>query len=173
MLKRLLTPAIALALSACTSYPPIQTVSHVDLKRFMGKWYVIASIPTSIEKGAYNAVESYRLNPDGSVATTFSFRQDSFDGKKKVYHPTGYIKDKQSNAVWGMQFIWPIKADYRIVYISPDYSQTIIGRIKRDYVWIMARTPTIRSDQYRKLLQLISDQGYDVSQVRKVPQRWE
>lgn len=173
MWKRLLTLAIPLSLAACTSYPPISTVGHVDLPRFMGKWYVIANIPTSLEKGAYNAVESYRLNPDGTVATTFSFRQDGFAGEKKVYHPTGFITDKQSNAIWGMQFFWPFKADYRIVYLNPDYTQTIIGRIKRDYVWIMARTPHIRDDQYRKLLQIIHDQGYDLSQVRKVPQRWE
>lgn len=173
MWKRLLTLAIPLTLSACASHPPIRTVSHVDLPRFMGKWYVIANIPTSLEKGAHNAVETYRLNPDGSVATTFSFRKNGFDGEKKVYHPTGFIKDKQSNAVWGMQFIWPIKADYRIVYVNPDYTQTIIGRIKRDYVWIMARTPSLRDDQYRKLLQIIRDEGYDVSRVSKVPQRWE
>lgn len=173
MLKRLILPVVALTLTACTSYPSIQTVSHVDLDRFMGKWYVIASIPTSLEQGAHNAVESYRLNPDGTIATTFSFREGSFDGKKKVYHPTGYVEDKTSNAIWGMQFFWPIKADYRIVYLNTGYSETIIGRIKRDYVWIMARTPSITDAQYRKLLQIIKDQGYDVSKVKKVPQHWE
>lgn len=167
------TLACLFGLSACTSYPPIQTVQHVDLNRFMGKWYVIANIPTSLEEGAHNAVESYRLNSDGTVATTFSFRADSFDGEKKVYHPTGYISDKTSNAIWGMQFIWPFKADYRIVYVDPAYTKTIIGRIKRDYVWIMARTPTISEQDYQKLLTLIKQQGYDISQVKKVPQKWK
>lgn len=172
MCKRILVPLLALALTACTSYPPIRTVAHVDLNRFMGKWYVIASIPTSLEKGAHNAVESYRLNTDGSIATTFSFRDGGFDGEKKVYHPTGYVEDKQSNAIWGMEFFWPIKADYRIVYLDKNYTETIIGRLKRDYVWIMARKPQIKSGQYRKLLNIIQEQGYDISKVNKVPQRW-
>lgn len=162
-----------LTLAGCTSHPPIKTAEHVDLQRFMGDWYVIANIPTSIEKGAHNAVESYRLDDDGTIATTFSFRKDGFDGERKTYHPTGYVFDTQSNAVWGMQFIWPIKADYRIVHVNQDYTQTIIGRVKRDYVWLMARTPSISEQDYQALLQIIAQEGYDISKVRTVPQRWD
>ena len=80
---------------------------------------------------------------DKTIATTFTFRKGSFDGERKEYNPTGYVRNELTNAEWGMQFIWPIKADYRIIYLTDDYSQTIIGRNKRDYVWIMARTPEI------------------------------
>ena len=73
----------------------IHTVDEVDLSRFMGDWYVIASIPTFIEKEAYNAVESYRLEEDGTVATTFRFNKGGFDGPEKVYHPRGFIRDEQ------------------------------------------------------------------------------
>lgn len=159
-------------LTGCSSYPPIQTADKVDLERFMGDWYVIANIPTFIEKGAHNAVESYRLNEDGTVATTFRFREDSFNGEINTYHPTGYVKDTDSNAVWGMQFIWPIKSDYRIVYVDENYTQTIIGRIKRDYVWIMARTPQLSEQEYQKLVNIIQQQGYDVTQLQRVPQKW-
>lgn len=151
---------------------PVKTMEYVDLNRFMGDWYVIANIPTFIEKGAHNAVESYRMNKDGSIATTFTFRADRFDGKRKVYHPTGFVKDRKSNAVWGMQFIWPFKADFRIVYVDPEYTQTIIGRNARDYVWIMARTPTIPNQDYLKLVGILKQQGYDVSKIQKVPQKW-
>lgn len=165
---------LALALGACQSValPPIKTVAHVDLPRFMGDWYVIASIPTFIERGAYNAIESYRLNADGSIATTFTFRQGGFDGEPKRYTPTGYVFDTESNAVWGMQFLWPIKADYRVVYLDPDYTQTIIGRDKRDYVWIMARQPALPAADYARLLALLAEQGYDVSKIQRVPQQW-
>jgi lipocalin len=61
----------------CQTTRPIHTVESVDLERFMGDWYVIASIPTFIEKDAYNALESYRLDPDGTIATTFSFNKGS------------------------------------------------------------------------------------------------
>jgi len=148
---------------------PIHTVDKVDLRRFMGDWYVIASIPTFIERDAFNAIESYRLDDDGTVATTFRFNKGGFNGPQKVYHPRGFIRDKDSNAVWGMQFIWPFKAEYRIIFLSRDYSQTVIGRTKRDYVWIMAREKTIPAAKYEEILKFLKDQGYNIKNLRKVP----
>jgi apolipoprotein D and lipocalin family protein len=168
----LVMPAVLVTLAACGGSSPIHTATAVDLDRFMGDWYVIANIPTVIEKEAHNAVESYRLAPDGTVATTFTFREGGFDGERRTYRPTGYVIDKQSNAVWGMQFVWPFKADYRIVFVDEAYSQTIIGRTQRDYVWLMARTPQIPEADYQRFLKMIAEEGYDVSKVRKVPQRW-
>jgi apolipoprotein D and lipocalin family protein len=172
--NRLLVIA-ALLLSACRgeSHPPLALAADVDLARFMGDWYVIASIPTFIEKDAHNAVESYRLAEDGTIDTTFTFRAGGFDGKPKRYTPRGFVREGSSNAVWGMQFAWPIKADYRIAWLKPDYSQTVIGREQRDYAWIMARTPQIPEEEYQQILQFLREQGYDVAQVRKVPQRWD
>jgi apolipoprotein D and lipocalin family protein len=138
----------------------------------MGDWYVIANIPTFLEKGAHNAVETYELNEDGTIATTFVFREDSFDGEEKRYNPKGFVKDTESNALWGMRFVWPIKADYRIVYLDDDYTQTIIARQKRDFVWIMARTPTISEDDYERLIEYVASIGYDTSKIERVPQRW-
>jgi len=158
---------------ATAQHPPITTVSHVNLERFMGDWYVIASIPTFVEKGAHNAVESYALNHDGTISTTFTFHKDAFDGKLKKHTPHGFVRDTASNAVWGMQFVWPFKGDYRIVALNDDYTQTIIGREKRDYVWIMARTPSISEEDYRRLVAKTAAEGYDVSKIQKVPQLWE
>jgi apolipoprotein D and lipocalin family protein len=164
---------VAIAGCQSPSMKPLAVAPHVELERFMGDWYVIANIPTFLERGAHNAVESYRLDSDGSIATTFTYRKDAFDGPEKSMEPRGFVKDTKSNAVWGMQFIWPIKADYRIAFVSPDYSQTVVGREKRDYVWIMARTPTLPEADYQRLMAFVAEQGYDVSKVRKVPQQWD
>ena len=164
---------VALFLGACAAKgPEMKTVDSVDLERFMGDWYVIANIPTFLEKGAHNAVETYALNDDGTVATTFVFRDGSFDGEEKTYTPKGFVRDDGTNAHWGMRFIWPIKADYRIVYLDDDYSQTVIARQKRDFVWIMARTPTISDEDYKRLIDFSASIGYDVSKIEKVPQQW-
>ncbi len=162
---------LASILSACATnqLAPIATVSRVDLPKFMGSWYVIAAIPTAIETESYNAVESYQLDKDGSIATTFTYNKGSLDGKLKTYNPRGFVIENSGNALWGMQFIWPIKAEYRIVYLNEDYTQTIIARNARDYVWIMARTPTITDAEYEKLTKLVAQYGYDLSKLRKVP----
>ena len=171
--KAAMATGLLIAMTGCATRPPeMPTVEHVDLPRFMGDWYVIANIPTAIEKGAHNAVESYRLDDDGTIATTFTFRDGSFDGPEKAYHPRGFIRDRESNAVWGMQFVWPIRAEYLVVYLDEDYSKTVIGRSKRDYVWIMAREPEMAEADYREIIGFLSDLGYDVSRIEKVPQRW-
>ncbi len=160
-----------MTLAACSTSPPIRTVAQLDLERFMGDWYVIASIPTFIERRAHNAIESYELVSSNRVATTFRFNQGSFNGPLKTYKPTGFVTDDPSNAIWRMQFVWPIKADYRVIYLDMDYTQTVIGRNKRDYVWIMARTPTIPEADYATILDIIAGQGYDIEKIRPVPQR--
>jgi apolipoprotein D and lipocalin family protein len=164
--------SLAVMLSACSSAPTIPTAKDVDLPRFMGDWYVIANIPTWPERDAYNAVESYKLDPDGSIATTFTFRKGAFDGPEKVMRPRGFVKDEKSNAVWGMQFVWPIKAEYLISHVDAGYTETIIARSSRDYVWIMARKPVLSEADYARLVQMVADLGYDMSKLQKVPQRW-
>jgi apolipoprotein D and lipocalin family protein len=171
-IRNFIPPALALAVTACAAPAPMPTVAQVDLERFMGDWYVIANIPTRIERGAHNAVESYRLEDDGTIATTFTFRDGAFDGEVKRYEPRGFVRNTETNAEWGMQFIWPFKADYRIVFLDSDYSVTIIGRNKRDYVWLMAREPRIPEARYEELKEFIGGLGYDVSRLQKVPQRW-
>lgn len=152
--------------------PPIKPVVRVDLPRFMGSWYVIASIPSYLEKEAYNAVETYTLKPDGKIGTVFHYRKGSFDSKLKDINSTGFVREGTNNAVWGVQIIWPIKAQYVIAYLDDDYSQTIVARDKRDYVWIMARAPSIPQADYDVLVARVKAMGYGLKHLRKVPQQW-
>lgn len=159
-----------MAAPGCKTQPAIETVAEVDLNRFMGDWYVIASIPTIFEKDVYNGVESYRLAEDGTIYTTFTFNKGALDGPVKTYRPRAFVQDSTSNAVWGMQFVWPFKAEYRIICLDKDYATTVVGRTKRDYVWIMARKPAISEAEYDHILHFIAEQGYDISKVKKAPQ---
>lgn len=171
----ILVALASLALLGCQSVerPPLALAQHVDLPRFMGDWYVIAATPTLIDREAHNAVENYRLAADGTIETTYTFRAGSFDGPLKRYTPRGFVLDTRSNAVWGMQFVWPVKADYRVAFVSPDYAQTVIARERRDYVWVMARTPRIPDADYQRLMEFVGAQGYDTTTIRRIPQRWD
>lgn len=163
----------ALLVTSCIHQPrePMQTASYVDIKKFMGDWHVLANIPTFAERGAINPVERYSLNEDGTVDTRFSFIRAK-DGAKKELKAKGYVQQGSSNAVWGMQFIWPMKADYRIVYLDPDYQTTIIGRNKRDYLWIMARDPDLPRETLEQLVKIAVQLGYD-RQLIQFPERRE
>jgi apolipoprotein D and lipocalin family protein len=172
MKHAILTVTLLFVTGCSATLPPLKTVDKVDIGRFMGAWYVIACIPTFIETEAYNGVETYRLAPDGSIDTVFTFNKGGFDGPPRRYNPRGFIVDRVNNSTWGMRFVWPFKAEYLITHLNADYSQTVIGRTKRDYVWIMARTPAIPETDYLRLVKELEGQGYDIARLRKVPQRW-
>ena len=173
LFKYLLPILIMLTLfSACrTTAPTIKTADHVDLDRFMGDWYVIGNVPTFIEKGIWNAKETYKLNDDGTIATTFTFNEDGPDGEFKEYTPKGFVRSEKfpSNAVWGMQFIWPIKGEYVIMHVDEDYTETVIARSKRDYLWIMYRQPDMPEDRLNALIDMAVEEGYERKAIRIVP----
>jgi apolipoprotein D and lipocalin family protein len=163
--------ATVFLLAGCQSTPmqPLPLAQSVDLDRFMGDWYVIASTPTFIDKNAVDAVESYRREPDGSIATTYTFRDGGFGAPIETYRPRGFVEPGTGNAVWGMQFVWPIRSDYRIAWLAPDYSRVVVAREKRDYAWIMARTPRIPEAQVEELYAFLRANGYDAGKLRRIP----
>lgn len=159
-------------LAACaTTAPTVAQQPDVDLQRFMGRWYVIGNIPSRPEREAYNAVETYTLDGD-KIRTVFQFRKGGFDAPLKTMEPVATVREDTGNAVWGMQFVWPIKAEYVISHVDPDYTETIIARSARDYAWIMARTPTIPADDLERLKRKLVDLGYSLDGLRMVPQQW-
>ncbi|MEM7080919.1 MAG: lipocalin family protein [Pseudomonadota bacterium] len=166
--------ALILTLSACQStrqFEPLLTAQDVDLERFAGQWYVIANIPTFLETQAFNSIEYYAIPEQGKVATTFTFNKGAFDGPRRTYRPTGFVETDRSNAIWGMQFVWPFKAEYRIVYVDDAYRTTIVGRSKRDYLWVMSREPIIPQASLDALLDIAEAQGYERDAIRLVPQQ--
>lgn len=161
-------------LAACQSAPtrpPLAVAPQLDIDRYMGDWYVIAVIPTWPERNAHDAVERYERRPDGRIATTFTFRDGGPDEPLKTMRPVGTVLPGTGNAIWTMQFLWPFEADYRIMHIDPDYKEVVVGREKRDYVWIMSRTPTMPAADLERLTRFVGAQGYDTARLRQVPQR--
>jgi apolipoprotein D and lipocalin family protein len=148
----------------------METVAFVDLDRFMGDWYVIASIPTPFEKNAFDAVERYERRDD-YIDTTFTYRKGSHDGPEKRMRAKGFVREGSGNARWGMQFVWPIKADYRVIHLDTDYRTTIVGREARDYVWIMAREPRMAADELARHTAWLASIGYDVGKLVTIPHR--
>ena len=162
-----------LSLFSCSSPPPLKKVASVDINKFMGRWYVIANIPTFIEEGAHNGVETYTWNEkENWIDVLFEFNQDSFEGKKKKLPQKAFIFDKQTNSEWRIQMFWPIKFPYYIIDLAEDYSYTVIGLPSRKYLWIMARNPTLDEKTYEEIIARVKKLDYDITLIKKVPQKW-
>lgn len=171
-MKNYLRISLLCLFTSCSSLPKVKTVNHVDIPRFMGKWYVIANIPTFVEKGAYNAIETYTLNEkENRIDVDFTFNKDSFDGEKKSYPQKAFIYNTKTNAEWRIQPFWPLRFAYLIMDVALDYSWTVIGVPDRNHVWIMARTPTLSESVYAEIVDQIKKQHFDISKLEKIPQR--
>ena len=189
MRNLLLASFAAVLLSACggVQLKPDSTVplaKDIDLARYMGDWYVIAHIPTKRDASSHNAMENYTLNADGSIATTYRNRLDGFGGQKKLLTPTAFVVPDTGNALWGMRFQipgtsipWPVQYEYRIAHVDASsdaaaYSETIIARSQKDFLWLFSRSPQMSDADLTRYSQLIASWGYDVSKLSRVPQQW-
>jgi apolipoprotein D and lipocalin family protein len=148
------------------------TVASVDLPMFMGDWYVVGIIPNFIEKDAVNAVESYSLNKDGNIDINYTFREKKPDGKVKKMTATGFVHNLKTNSEWRVQFLKPFKLPYLIIDLDSAYKYTVIGVPKRNYAWIMSRTPRIEDPVWEGIIGRMKSKGYDIAKIRKVPQIW-
>jgi apolipoprotein D and lipocalin family protein len=156
----------------CTSgHPPLQTVSHVDLPRYMGHWRVIAEIPYFGERDDVDSVESYALLPDGSIYNWFTARKGSFSGPTTKVTAHAFVINKQTNAEWRVKFLSGLlSAPYLIIDLDPNYQWTVVGHPTRNFGWIMARQKTMPDATYQAILKRLAKQGYDISRFQKVPE---
>jgi apolipoprotein D and lipocalin family protein len=151
---------------------PLPTATAVDLDRYMGRWYVIAGTPGLYDRHAWNLTETYGRRLDGDIEILAEFREGAAGGKARSRSYSARVRNIQTNADWGVRYVWPARSDYKIIHVEPDYSLAIVGMEKRDMVWILTRSPTIDAPRYADLMLYVQALGYDVSRIRRVPQVW-
>ena len=123
--------------------PPLEPVAHVDLSRYLGTWYEIASFPQSFQRGCTATTATYTLRDDGQIDVVNRCRKGSPDGPEKVAHGRARVVDRSSNAKLEVSFFRPFWGDYWIIDLGADYEYAVAGHPGRDYLWILSRTPTI------------------------------
>lgn len=162
---------LAAALAAEPHLPPLQTVPRVELERYLGTWYEIATIPQRFQKGCTGVTATYSLLPGGDIRVVNACRKDSLNGKSKSVTGKAWVTDKSTNAKLKVRFFWPFSGDYWIVELdSADYRYAVVGHPNRKYLWILCRRPQMEEPLYRDLLSRIAGHGYDLSLIRRTLQ---
>ena len=150
-----------------------EVVDHVDLEKFAGDWYVIALMPSIIEKNAVNGIETYTFEGGDKVHVRYVFYKGSPEGRKKVTTQRGWIIDTENNAEWKVQPLWPFRLPYLVIDLADDYRYTVIGTNNYKYLWIMAREPYLSPGDYEGILSRLDARGYDIEDIQIMPQEWE
>jgi apolipoprotein D and lipocalin family protein len=149
---------------------PLEVVPYVDLGRYAGTWYEIATIPQRFQKDCVGVTATYTLRDDGTVAVLNKCRKKALDGELKEANAKAWVVDKKTNAKLKVQFFWPFKADYWVIDLDADYQYAVVGHPGRKYLWILSRTPRMDESLYQDLLQRIANKGYDPSLIKKTLQ---
>jgi len=150
--------------------PPLQTVAKVDLNRYVGTWYEIASFPQRFQKGCVASVATYSLREDGKISVLNQCRDKTLDGKLRTAKGIAWVVDKNTDAKLKVRFFWPFSGDYWIIDLGPEYEYAVVGHPKRTYLWILSRKPHMDQAAYDGILQRLKAQGYDLSRLQKTIQ---
>lgn len=145
--------------------PPLETVALVDLARYVGTWYEIASFPQSFQRGCTATTATYTPRPDGEIDVLNRCRQGSVDGKEKTALGRARIADGSTNAKLKVSFFRPFWGDYWIIDLAGDYAYAVVGHPGRDYLWILSRTPTMAEPTYQAIVARLQGQGYETSRL--------
>jgi apolipoprotein D and lipocalin family protein len=173
---KILIAALALAGLSGGGYPgvaevkPLAVVPSVDLQRYMGRWYDIASFPQRFQKGCHCTTADYELTDKGYVRVINTCRRDSPDGKVTVANGKAFVVRGSNNAKLRVQFFWPFRGDYWIIDLAEDYSYAVVGEPKRKYLWILSRTPQMDEDLYQAVVGRCAEKGFDVSMLVRTDQ---
>jgi len=170
LVATLATSAQAFALGKGKQFPELTTVSHVDLNRYLGKWYEISAIELWFERNCYGVTANYSLLDDGRIKVVNTCNKGSLDGQLKVANGKAKVVDKESNSKLKVTFFWPFYGDYWIVELGENYEYAVVGSPDRESLWILSRTPTMDEATYAGILDRMAAKAFDVSRLRKMTQ---
>jgi apolipoprotein D and lipocalin family protein len=171
-MKRLVHLFIGLLLTACAGntsaqqHPePLETVAHVDLGRYVGTWYEIASFPQSFQRNCTGTTATYELRADGQIDVINRCRKHTLDGRAVKAKGRARVVDPVTNAKLEVSFFRPFWGDYWIIDLGPDYEYAVVGHPTREYLWILARDPSLAPEVYDAIIERLAAQGYDTSRL--------
>ena len=150
---------------------PLETVPYVDLKKYAGTWYEIASFPQRFQKGCHCTKAEYTLHLDGYVEVYNSCRKNSAAGNLKSITGKAFVADEKTNAKLKVQFFWPLKGDYWILELAEDYSYAVVGTPDRKYLWILSRKPQMANKIYGELKTRMQKKGFEIAKLQLTNQQ--
>jgi apolipoprotein D and lipocalin family protein len=148
-------------------YNALEVVPHVELEKYLGKWYEIAHLPAKFQDGCSETTATYTLSKNGSISVLNECRR-----KGKVTRAKGKAKvaDRTTGAKLKVTFFWPFYGDYWILKLGNDYDYSVVGTPNRKYLWILSRTPQMDNELFSQLMEFAKSKGFDVGNLIRTNQ---
>jgi len=146
---------------------PLTVVDSVDLERYLGKWYEIASYPAWFAKDCTATTAEYTLLPDGKIQVVNRCRKGRIDGPVKESKGKAEVVDTTTNAKLKVWFFWPFKGNYWIIDLDESYQWAVVGEPTRKYLWILSRKPQMNEEVYQAIVSHLPGKGYDPARLQR------
>lgn len=169
----------ALLVCSVTSHaqalPPVQTIASLDVPRYMGTWFELAKFPNVFQrKCVSNTRAVYTLNVDNTVQVLNRCRiQDgsaieALGQAKQMGNATSPVLKVRFAPEWlgWLPLVW---GDYWVIDLDDQYQLAAVSDAKREYLWVLSRSPKIDQARYAALLQRLKQQGFDVDKLQVTP----
>jgi len=146
----------------------LKTVASVDLTRYAGLWFEIASFPQRFQKGCEFTTATYT----GTDKDYILVENKCIRNRK----PTGirgkaFVVKGSNNAKLKVQFFWPLRGKYWIIDLADDYSYAVVSHPNRKYLWILSRTSTMPDAVFQGIKDRLKEKGFDLTKLRLTRQR--
>ena len=144
---------------------PLSTVSRVDLFRYAGKWFEIASIPRRFRKIGFLTTVTFSRTGNGYLHLESHSHNGSMDGSESSMTARVFADANSKNTKFNLQFFWPFRVKYWVIDLAWDYSYAVMGRPNRTAVWILSRTPQMDVDVYNLIIAKLQLLGFNINKI--------
>ena len=159
------------------SLPSVNTIAALDVPRYMGTWYELAKFPNRFQtKCVANTRAQYLTQTDGSVqvlnscVTADGSTMDALGLAKQVGTATSPKLQVRFAPAW-LSFLPMVWGDYWVIDLDTDYQLAAVSDAKRDYLWVLSRTPQVNAKAYDALIERLKAQHFDVQKLERTSQR--
>jgi apolipoprotein D and lipocalin family protein len=150
-------------LSGCAGeFADLDVVDEVDINRYLGKWYEIASYPAFFQAGCAGTTAEYSLNDDGTIAVLNSCFEGSLDAELRTAEGSARTVEGSNNAKLKVRF-FIFEGDYWILELGDDedYGYALVGAPSREFLWILSREPQLDDEIVDGVLSRLPEMGFD------------
>ncbi|MGL4604977.1 MAG: lipocalin family protein [Iodobacter sp.] len=166
---RLLTLLLTLCLSA-TAHAGANAVPSLDLERYLGRWYEIASFPMYFQRMCVSdTTAEYSKEENNRIGVLNRCRKQ--DGSFAEANGHASVVANSGNAKLKVSFFWPFSADYWVFGLGDEYQWALVGNPDHKYLWLLSRSQTISNQDLNTALGIAKEQGFDISKLNYTLQR--
>ena len=152
-------------LSGCLTVPDgIEPVDNFEINRYLGKWYEIARLDHSFERGLEAVSAEYSLRDDGGIRVINSGRNTDTQANQEA-EGRAYFVDEPNLGYLKVSFFGPFFGSYVIFELDENYQYSFIAGNTTNYLWLLARTPEVSEELVDQFISRATQLGFDTSQL--------